>query len=221
MPTSNPNAQRRSWLKAAAWSVASSATLATHPRVLAAPRQDFFDAIQEDDWPRVERLLADSLDINVRDSRGNGALFLAIRSGSHNVTAQLLKVPDIAIDPRNQAGETPLMMAALRDHLDVAKALHARGAALHQSGWAPVHYAATGPGASVLRWLLTQGVPIDARAASNHTPLMMAARYGSDAAIEWLLKQGADADAVNDQGQTASALALVAKRDVWAAALKR
>jgi uncharacterized protein len=221
VPTSNPNAHRRSWLKAAAWSVASSATLAMHPRVLAAPRQDFFNAIQQDDWPRVSTLLADSLDINVRDGHGNGALFLAIRSGSHNVTTQLLKHPDILIDPRNHAGETPLMMAALRDHLTVAKALHARGATLHQSGWAPVHYAATGPGAAVLKWLLEQGAPIEARAASNHTPLMMAARYGSDAAIEWLLKQGADVGAVNDQGQNASALALVAKRDVWAAALKR
>jgi uncharacterized protein len=218
MPTRNPNAQRRAWLRAM---VLGAGSLAARPSVWAAPRQDFFDAIEQDDWPRVATLLADSLDVNVRDSRGNGALFLAIRSGSHNVTSQLLKRPDIAIDPRNQAGETPLMMAALRDHLDVAKALHARGAALHQSGWAPVHYAATGPGAAVLKWLLAQGVPIDARAASNHTPLMMAARYGSDAAIEWLLKQGADSRAVNDQGETAAALALVAKRDAWATALKR
>jgi uncharacterized protein len=218
MPTLKPCVHRRAWLQAA---TAFAASAAIHPLASAAPRQDFFDAIQQDDWPRVSTLLADSVDINVRDSKGNGALFLSIRSGSHNVTTELLKHPDIAIDPRNQAGETPLMMAALRDHLTVAKALHARGATLHQSGWAPVHYAATGPGAAVLKWLLEQGAPIDARAASNHTPLMMAARYGSDAAIEWLLKQGADANAVNDQGQNASALALVAKRDVWAAALKR
>ncbi len=48
MPTLNPRVHRRAWLQASA---AVAASAAIQPLALAAPRQDVFDAIQQEPWP--------------------------------------------------------------------------------------------------------------------------------------------------------------------------
>jgi len=159
---------------------------------------DYFHAVAQDDGPAMTRLLQRGLDPNTRDEQGLVGLYLALRAGSFSVAQALLAAPGLEVDALNPAGETPLMMAALRGHAEWAEKLLARGARVHQEGWSPVLYAASAPDAKALALLLDRGAPVDARAPNGTTPLMMAARYGSEASVDLLLARGADPKLRND-----------------------
>jgi len=106
-----------------------------------------------------------------------------------------------------------VMMAALRGNLDWTKRLLERGARLNKPGWTPLHYAATGPEASVVAMLLERGAAIEATSPNGTTPLMMAARYGTEDAVNLLLARGAKLEAQNVQGLNAAEFARLAGRD--------
>jgi uncharacterized protein len=181
---------------------------------------DFFRAVNVDNDGAVSRMLAAGLDPNQLDPRGQPALIVALQSQSLKVAKVLWDAKGIQIDIRNHAGETPLMMAALKAEVDAANALVAHGAAVQKEGWSPLHYAATGGSAAIVRLLLSKGAMLEARSPNGTTPLMMAARYGNEEAVDALLAAGADRTAKNDLGMDASAFAASAGRDRLAARLK-
>ena len=79
-----------------------------------------------------------------------------------------------------------------------------------------MHYASSGPGSIVLRWLVVdRGAPLEAKAPGGNTPLLMATRFGADRSIELLLERGADKGAKNEKGQGIVELAKEGKRDEW------
>jgi hypothetical protein len=173
-------------------------------------------ALNVDDDRTVRRWLEAGGDPNRVDERGQPALVLAMRDESFKVAAVLLQHPATRVDAANPAGETALMFAALKGHLDWAQRLVAKGAAINREGWTPLHYAASGGGTDVVRWLLDQGAAIDAPAPNRSTPLMMAARYGASESVELLLARGADTRPRNDRGLTAADFARGAGRDALA-----
>jgi ankyrin repeat protein len=181
---------------------------------------DFFRAVNVDNDGAVTRMLAAGLDPNQLDPRGQPALIVALQTQSLKVAKVLWDAKGIQIDIRNHAGETPLMMAALKAEVDAATALVAHGAAVQKDGWTPLHYAATGGSAAIVRLLLSKGAALDARSPNGSTPLMMAARYGNEEAVDALLAAGADRTAKNDLGMDASAFAASAGREKLAARLK-
>jgi ankyrin repeat protein len=152
----------------------------------------FFRAIERDDAAAVGALLQRGFDPNSRDAEGQPALFLALRQPAPAVAELLWAQPRLQIDAVNPHGETPLMMAALRGNLPWMQRLLERGAPVHRSGWAPIHYAATGPEPQAVALLLDRGAPVDARSPNGTTPLMMAARYGSERSVELLVRRGAN-----------------------------
>jgi hypothetical protein len=202
----------RNWLK---FVVLSLVVAAFSP---AAAQDDvaFFRAVNLDDDRTIRRSLAAGGDPNRTDSRGQTALILAMREEAFKVAAALLEHPATRVDATNSAGETALMMAALKGHLAWVQRLVARGAALQREGWTPLHYAASGGGFDVVRWLLEQGAAIDAPAPNRSTPLMMAARYGASESVELLLARGADPRPRNDRGLDAADFARGAGRDALA-----
>lgn len=159
--------------------------------------EDFFRAVELDDARTVSRLLQRGFDPNTLDPQGQVGLFLALRGGSEQVVQVLLAHPDLKVDAANTSEETPLMMAALRGALEPARRLLERGARVERPGWTPLHYAASGPDLAMVRLLLDRGAPIDARSPNGTTPLMMAARYGTEEAAALLLERGADASLRN------------------------
>ena len=181
---------------------------------------DFFRAVNVDNADAVTRMLAAGLDPNQLDPRGQPALIVALQAESVKVAKVLMDARGIDIDVRNHAGETPLMMAALKAEVDAAGALVAHGAAVQKDGWAPLHYAATGGSAAIVKLLLAKGAVLEARSPNGTTPLMMAARYGNEEAVDALLAAGADRSARNDLGMDASAFAASAGRERLAARLK-
>ena len=98
----------------------------------------------------------------------------------------------IKVTALNAAGESPLMMAALKGDLVDAKLLLDRGAKVDQPGWSALHYAATGPEPKIVQLLIDRGATIDSLSPNGTTPLMMAAQYGTEDSVNLLLARGAD-----------------------------
>lgn len=177
--------------------------------------EDFFAAARRDDESSVVRLALRGFDLNTRDENGNSALLLAIREESWRVVRFLLEQPLVQVESRNTAGESPLMLAALKGQLPLVKRLIERKADVNKPGWAPLHYAATNAdpvSADLVRLLLEHHAYIDAESPNKTTPLMMAARYGTPEVVKLLLEEGADPTLKNEQGLTALDFAQRAER---------
>jgi hypothetical protein len=161
--------------------------------------EEFFAAVNRDDDRTVATLLQRGFDPNSRDPRGQTGLILALRDDSQRVAEALWKSPQLDLDARNGSDENALMMAALRGRVDWMQRLLARGAAVHKDGWAPIHYAATGPEPKAVQLLLDRGAPVEALSPTKNTPLMMAARYGAEGSVDLLLARGASVAPKNDR----------------------
>lgn len=178
--------------------------------------EDFFQAIKQDDASSITALLKRGFDPNTPDPNGLNGLFLAVREPSLKVAAVLAEWPKTDVDKRNEADETPLMMAALKGHVALVKQLLEKGADVNKTGWAPLHYAATTatPGQlEIIALLLENHAYIDAESPNGTTPLMMAASYGTPSAVKLLLEEGADPLLKNQLGLAAIDFAQNAKRE--------
>ena len=183
--------------------------------------EDFFEAVARNDGPAINALLQRGFDVNSRDPKGQTGLFLALRAGAFNAAEALSNGPGLDVNALNEVGESALMMAALKGHVDWCKRLLDRGAQVNKSGWTPLHYAATGASTDAVKLLLERGAVVDADSPNRSTPLMMAARYGSEASVDVLLARGADPRRVNDQKLKAADFARLAGRQSLAAQLDK
>lgn len=174
---------------------------------------DFFRAVKTDNATGVTTLLGRGFDPNTLGDDGQPALHLAIKDDSPKVVEVLLASPALKIDKINAAGETALMLAALRGRLDWTRQLAGMGANVRREGWTPLHYAASGPNVEVVRFLLDQGADVNAIAPNGASPLMMAARYGAEGSVRLLVARGADKRVRNSLDQSASDYARIAGRE--------
>lgn len=172
---------------------------------------DFFSALHFDRPEVVQNLLARGFDPNTPNEKGIAGLLVAIQSEAPKSALVLAKHPQTHIHARNQLGETPLMLAAIHNQLELARVLIERGAEVNQPGWTPLHYAATRGHREMMRLLLDNEAYIDSESANGTTPLMMAAYSATPLAVKLLLEEGADPTLVN-QGN-ASALDLAISQD--------
>lgn len=186
--------------------------------------EDFFKAVQLDDARTVQALLQRGFDPNTRDPKGQHGLFLALREPSLKVARTLIEWPKTDVEARSAEDESPLMMAALKGQLELARLLIDRGADVNKPGWAPLHYAATHGHLALMQLLLDEHAYIDAESPNGSTPLMMAAHYGTPQAVQLLLDAGADPLLKNRLGLSAIDFALRANRrdvaDLIAAAVR-
>ena len=171
--------------------------------VVAGSYDDFFRALIRDDGPAAVKLIDRGFDANARYEDGQPGLIVALRAQSDDAALVLARDPRVDPNARNDAGETPVLWAALRNQLLTLQALAARGGALQPEGWTPLHYAASGNAPEVARWLLGQGVIVDARAPNGRTPLMPAVRFASEEIVDMLLVAGADPTLTELDGSTA------------------
>ena len=185
---------------------------------------DFFVAIKQDNPGPIKALLNRGFDPDTLSPQGLSGLYLALRDGSLKVANTLIDWPKTNVEIRTVKDESPLMIAALKGHLELVKKLIDRGADINKTGWAPLHYAATTGQLAIMQLLLDQNAYIDAESPNGTTPLMMAAHYGTPEAVKLLLAAGADPSLKNQLGMTAIDFANRANRedsaDLIAASLK-
>jgi ankyrin repeat protein len=168
----------------------------------------------------VRELLRRGADPRVHDIHGNDALWYANR-GRHDEVVTILRdrVPlDLHqaaragtveqvrkvlattkdVDQRSDRGETPLLLAALREDHEVAKSLVEAGADVNArgpDGYAPLHLAAERGNVPLVRLLLAKGADANLQVARtqvgpNATALMLAVAQARADVVETLLKHG-------------------------------
>ena len=165
--------------------------------------EDFFTAVKRDDSRTVANLLTRGFDANTLDPKGLHGLIIAVQEPSPKVAEVLLRWPKTNVEFRTGKDESPLMLAALKGQLELARKLVERGADVNKTGWTPLHYASTNGHLQIMDLLLENHAYIDAESPNRTTPLMMAAQYGTPAAVKLLLEAGADATLRNQLGLTA------------------
>lgn len=178
--------------------------------------EDFFIGVIRDNAGYVTGAVRRGVDPNMRDANGQTGLVIAMREENLKVAEALLASPGIDVDAANTAGETPLMMAAIKGRIEWCRRLLALGAKVERPGWTPLHYAASGPEPKVVALLLDRGARIDAESPNRSTPLMMAARYGTEDSVELLLDRGASVALRNDRNLAAADFAREAGREALA-----
>lgn len=174
--------------------------------------EDFFAAIRQDNAAAITQLLQRGFDPDTRDPSGIPGLYLAIREPSLKAAQALIAWPKTNVEARTAQDESPLMMAALKGHIELVRQLIGRDADVNKPGWTALHYAATNGHVAVMQLLLDHHAYIDAESPNGTTPLMMAAQYGSPGAVKLLLEAGADPLLKNQLGLTAIDFAQRANR---------
>ncbi|RGE45412.1 ankyrin repeat domain-containing protein [Comamonas testosteroni] len=199
------------WLGAAA---AGSAAGLSQP-VWANAYDDYSRALVSDNASAMLNLIFRGFDPNTLDTRGRPGLVSALHQDSLKVVDELLKAPKINVNLASKQNETPLMMACIKGHLDLAKRLIKMGADVNREGWAPLHYAAsadTPQTLDIIKLLLENSAYIDAASPNGTTPLMLAAQYSSEAVVKLLLEEGADITLRNQRNMTAADFAKLVDR---------
>jgi ankyrin repeat protein len=204
---------------------------------MATTADDLFGLIASDDADAVRALLDEQPWLaTTRDADGvsallraryqmNKALVAAVRPhverldvfeaaafGDLDRLSELLGEDPELVEAWSADGFTPLHLASFFGQADAARLLLARGAACDPAGrgWmtgTPLHAAAAGSHATIVRMLLGAGADPGARQRHGFTPLHSAAANGDLASVEALLSAGADPNATNDDGATPLALA--------------
>ena len=148
--------------------------------------EDFFAAIKKDDAAVITELLQRGFDPNTPGPDGQDGLYLALRDGSLKAANALVDWPKTKVESRNARDESPLMMAALKGHLDVVKKLIDRDADVNKPGWAPLHYAATGGHLAVMELLLEAGADTAMKNQLGMTAIDFARRGNRPDSVEMI-----------------------------------
>jgi len=179
------------------------------PTAAAGSYEDLLAAVKLNDIPAAEALFAKGMDVNTTDPGANTLLMIAIQGESGDMVKLLLR-HKARVNPRNQYGETALMLAAAAGALEQVRSLVDQGAKINLSGWNPLIYAAWRGQTEVVRYLLTKGADIDAVSPNGISALMMAARGGHFETVKLLLWEVANPNIKSETGATAMAWALQA-----------
>jgi len=121
--------------------------------------KELFKAVKEGDTAKLERLLKEGADVNVKDDYGRTPLHVAAEKGEVEIVKLLLeKGADVNV--KNNNGQTPLHYAASGGYTEIVKLLLERGADVNvknKNVSTPLHDAAFGGYTEIVKLLLERG----------------------------------------------------------------
>lgn len=171
---------------------------------------------QEDNDQMLELLIEQPrLDPLVTETREmqNALHILAFKGKLMWIKKIFKKFPHVPVDCVTKKGNTPLIMAAKMDHVDVIEYLREKGANVNYTNdkkYTALHYAANNGYIKSTKKLLELGAKIDARDDRKCTPLIKTCSWNFLETCKILVHNGADVDAVD--AISVSSLSHAAKR---------
>jgi ankyrin repeat protein len=168
--------------------------------------REFINAAAIGDIKKLRRILAEGLDVNMRNMDGKLALGVAAGYGQMEAVKFLLD-NRADLQAMDRVG-TPLHWAAGKGQVEMVRFLISRGADINAKnqnitdpwkGHTALINAAAGGHVKVIEIFLRNGVNVDVKTDKGYTPLMEAAFRGKNDAVMALIKAGADRNAITDE----------------------
>jgi uncharacterized protein len=169
-------------------------------------------AVQWNDAPLVDQLIAAGARVDVANDYGVTPLFLAATNGSAQVIQRLLKA-GASRNTTLPTGETVLMEAARTGNVEAVTRLLDAGADINakqtSKGQTALMWAVSERHHDVVKRLLSRGADIHATTERGFTPMLFAAREGDVDLARILVAGGADVNETSVDGSTPLLVATV------------
>lgn len=156
----------------------------------------------------VEALLREGADPAALDRNGQTAIHLCCEYDQRDCLSVVLlrSSASSCLEIRNYEGLTPLHLAVLRGHKDLARMLLDAGADINamdiKSGQSPLMHAVESNNADMVRFLIESGCDVNSQSYSGNTALHGACGRGQVDTVRMLLKSGADSSLKNYHNDT-------------------
>lgn len=162
------------------------------------PPANLHDAAVLGDVSATKKLIKEGDDVNAKDWRESTPVQLAVRYKEPRVAKILLD---------NGARVDLYIASGLGDLAAVRKLVHANTKLVNlkdKDGETPLHWAAMNGHYEVVKYLVTHGAQVGAKASGyqDNTPLHDAALNGHQRVVEYLVSKGAEVDAKKTDGAT-------------------
>ncbi|KAJ7017942.1 ankyrin repeat-containing domain protein [Mycena alexandri] len=159
------------------------------------------DAAHYGNYSVVQLLIGKGTDVNAEGRLHYTALQAAAKEG-HDSVVRLLIEKGADINASGEGG-TALQAAARHGRYAIVQLLVSKGADLNVQGGMALQTAALARHSSIIKWLLEQGVNINACGGEYGTALQAAVCGGSDSLVRILLARGANVNVVGGKYGTA------------------
>ncbi|XP_070691599.1 B-cell lymphoma 3 protein homolog [Pempheris klunzingeri] len=156
----------------------------------------------------VEVLLEAGADPAALDRNGQTALHLCCEYDQRDCLSVVLSPSSSStcLEIRNYQGLSPLHLAVLRGHRDLARMLLDAGADINamdiKSGQSPLMHAVESNNADMVHFLIESGCDVNSQSYSGNTALHSACGRGQVDTVRLLLKSGADSSLKNYHNDT-------------------
>ncbi|XP_035527522.1 B-cell lymphoma 3 protein homolog [Morone saxatilis] len=156
----------------------------------------------------VEVLLKEGADPAALDRNGQTAIHLCCEYNQRDCLSVVLShsSSSTCLEIRNYEGWSPLHLAVLRGHKDLARMLLDAGADINamdiKSGQSPLMHAVESNNADMVHFLIESGCDVNSQSYSGNTALHSACGRGQVDTVRLLLKSGADSSLKNYHNDT-------------------
>jgi ankyrin repeat protein len=153
----------------------------------------------------VVKLLLKVCAVGKQDDQKYTPLHHAAENGHYEVVKLLSSAKGVRIDTMSAEHLTPLLLAIINGHTQIASMLMEKGAR-HElkdnKGLTPLSHAARRCHNAIIELLIEKGAKIESKDNTSRTPLSWAASNGDEAAVKLLVWKGANLESKDNSGQT-------------------